>query len=368
MYKKIVLSILVAFLLIAPVNITPAAPGLDTNEALLAVAATQVPYTFIYSARPVGTGQVKIIWKSVQGVDGYQLKYGTKANLSDGKYAAVSGNKNSYIRKNLTGGKTYYVRLRAFRLVNGKRVYAAWSSMKSCYLGEPVRGTAQIMSLTSEKKGEMRVVVLNLTGAGGYQIQYAGNAAFSNVKTASWPASKGSIYTRKDLKAGSTYYVRVRAYKDISGVRYYGAWSSVLTVKVRQETVDIDSLVRAMKSGDFSYFAGTYKASELSNRSYGGGSPLKDLILYRDGHVTGGNPIWYTGSQLPTNRPVSVEKQQDGGIKCVLVPQYNGWLTTYYSIYPKGVDLPRRAGYKDVDVIQVMQASGGVYDPFFVKK
>lgn len=33
MYKKIVLSILVAFLLIAPVNITPAAPGLDTNEA-----------------------------------------------------------------------------------------------------------------------------------------------------------------------------------------------------------------------------------------------------------------------------------------------------------------------------------------------
>ena len=87
MYKKIVLSILVAFLLIAPVNITPAAPGLDTNEALLAVAATQVPYTFIYSARPVGTGQVKIIWKSVQGVDGYQLKYGTKANLSDGTYA-----------------------------------------------------------------------------------------------------------------------------------------------------------------------------------------------------------------------------------------------------------------------------------------
>ena len=40
--------------------------------------------------------------------------------------------------------------------------------------------------------------------------------------------------TLSGLKKGSTYYVRIRAYKKASGKTYYGAWSSVKNAKVRK--------------------------------------------------------------------------------------------------------------------------------------
>lgn len=40
-------------------------------------------------------------------------------------------------------------------------------------------------------------------------------------------------YTLKDLRSKKTYYVRIRAYKTVKGVKYYSAWSKVLRIKVK---------------------------------------------------------------------------------------------------------------------------------------
>lgn len=68
-------------------------------------------------------------------------------------------------------------------------------------------------------------------GASGYQIQYAASRSMRGSRTVS---ASALTRTLSGLKKGSTYYVRIRAYKKVSGKTYYGAWSSVKNVKVRK--------------------------------------------------------------------------------------------------------------------------------------
>jgi len=69
--------------------------------------------------------------------------------------------------------------------------------------------------------------------AGGYEVAYARNAKFTasaGVKTISRKSTvKASI---GKLAKGKTYYVRVRAYKTVSGAKVYSAWSAVQKVKI----------------------------------------------------------------------------------------------------------------------------------------
>lgn len=79
-----------------------------------------------------GKGKLTASWKkSAGGVGGYQLQYGLKKNFSGAKKAMVS--KATTVRKalkNLKKGKIYYVRVRAWKKVNGMTYWSAWSSAK----------------------------------------------------------------------------------------------------------------------------------------------------------------------------------------------------------------------------------------------
>ena len=67
--------------------------------------------------------------------------------------------------------------------------------------------------------------------ASGYQIQYAASRSMRGARTVS---ASALTRTLSGLKKGSTYYVRIRAYKKVNGKAYYGAWSSVKNAKVRK--------------------------------------------------------------------------------------------------------------------------------------
>ena len=53
-----------------------------------------------------------------------------------------------------------------------------------------------------------------------------------NKKTVTAKKSKTKVKISK-LKKKKKYYVRVRAYKSVSGKKVYGAWSKVKTVKTK---------------------------------------------------------------------------------------------------------------------------------------
>jgi hypothetical protein len=66
----------------------------------------------------------------------------------------------------------------------------------------------------------------------GYQVQYAIDSSFSDLKTItiSNPKTVSKTFTVDD--SNKTYYVRVRSFHKIESVVYYGGWSSQHSIEV----------------------------------------------------------------------------------------------------------------------------------------
>ncbi len=68
----------------------------------------------------------------------------------------------------------------------------------------------------------------------GYEVQIATDEAFTkNVQSVTITDYMTAEHTFKNLKAKTTYYVRVRSYHEFEGFTYYGQWSNVLSAKTK---------------------------------------------------------------------------------------------------------------------------------------
>lgn len=75
---------------------------------------------------------VKMTWKKVSKADGYVIQYSTKSNFKGKKTVTIKkGTTASKVLKKLKSGKKYFVRLRAYKTFNGKKVYTSYSTKKS---------------------------------------------------------------------------------------------------------------------------------------------------------------------------------------------------------------------------------------------
>lgn len=99
-------------------------------------------YKFAYKIQPKGTSITKkkgvkkaftLTWKRQSSqVDGYQIRYSLKKNMTGAKVVTVKKNKTtSYTAKKLKGRKTYYVQVRTYKKTGGKNYYSSWSGMTS---------------------------------------------------------------------------------------------------------------------------------------------------------------------------------------------------------------------------------------------
>lgn len=69
------------------------------------------------------------IKKKVTNADGYQYQAGTNSKATKG-VKKVTTTKTKVKIKGLKAKKTYYVKVRAYKVINGKKVYGAWSKVK----------------------------------------------------------------------------------------------------------------------------------------------------------------------------------------------------------------------------------------------
>lgn len=67
----------------------------------------------------------------------------------------------------------------------------------------------------------------------GYQIRYSTSPKMTGAKYRMAKGYKTTTKTVKKLKSKKKYYVQVRTYKTVSGVKYFSGWSKVKTVKTR---------------------------------------------------------------------------------------------------------------------------------------
>ena len=106
----------------APAAQTTAQPAAPKNNKKVKVASAKA-----------GKKSIKVTWKKVKGIKGYQIQYSTNKKFKKGnKTITVKSKKStSATIKKLKSKKKYYVRMRTYKVVNGKKVYSAWSKAKS---------------------------------------------------------------------------------------------------------------------------------------------------------------------------------------------------------------------------------------------
>ena len=87
--------------------------------------------TTIKSLRKSGKKAVKITYKKVSGVSGYQIYMSTKKKSGYKKIATLSSKKSSYTKGKLKKGKKYYFKVRTMKKVSGKYRYSSFSKVRS---------------------------------------------------------------------------------------------------------------------------------------------------------------------------------------------------------------------------------------------
>jgi len=157
-----------------------------------------VPKTKAYTGKQIKPSiTVKYSGKTLKKGTDYTVSYG--ANKSTGKATVKITGKGNY-----TGSvtKTFYIVTKKVTL----------STLKA---------TTNKLTVNYKK----------VTGASGYQIAYqkSGSQTWTYTTVSSQSASK----TLTKLTSKKNYKVKVRAYKTVSGKKYYGAYSTIKTITMK---------------------------------------------------------------------------------------------------------------------------------------
>ena len=72
--------------------------------------------------------KLNVSWKKVSKATGYKLKVATNNKFTKNK-KAITVKKNKVTIKKLKPKKKYFVKVRAYKLVNGKKYFGKWSKV-----------------------------------------------------------------------------------------------------------------------------------------------------------------------------------------------------------------------------------------------
>ena len=89
----------------------------------------------VKSVKKASSRKLNVVWASHKTqTTGFQVRYATTKKFKSGTYKTVTLTSKSATSKALTklkAGKTYYVKVRAYKTVDGKKIYSSWSKVKS---------------------------------------------------------------------------------------------------------------------------------------------------------------------------------------------------------------------------------------------
>ena len=169
---------------------------------------------------------ITVKWSEVSAASGYYVYRKT----SSGSYSKVKTVKSaSTVSWTDTGVKSKNGTTYTYKVVP----YSG-SNTGSFTAQKTVRMTAvSLSSVKNSSSKKMTVKWAKNSKATGYQIQYSTSSSFaSGNKTVTVSGASSTSKVISSLTKSKTYYVRIRAYKTVSGTKYYSAWSSKKSVKI----------------------------------------------------------------------------------------------------------------------------------------
>lgn len=242
-----------------------------TNSEVKAVCKVTVrlsaPTGFTFDENKTDDNSVYLKWNEVQGADGYRL-YLVKSN---GKYKLLSDTKNGFFtHTSLKAGETYCYNVRAYNVVNGKKIYSDFSG--------------EIFSKTAAQKVE-NLVVSNIT-AKSFRL--------------SWDKTE-----KCDYYALYKYDEKTKAYKRVNTFKKN-------TVKIKKDS----GYTARYKISAVTRLGSKKIYSELSNSVYGITSPKTPVL---NGKVKNKNAVLSWSSVEGATSYIIYMKTENGYVKKAVV-------------------------------------------------
>lgn len=178
--------------------------------------------------------------QKITGITAYQkntsskpFTLNTKLTKGDSKLSYASNNKAVVTVNRETGKVTIKGAGTATITVTAPATknYKA-ASYKVTVKVNPLKVT--LNSVESRSSGKMLVKWSKNSKVTGYQIQYSKKADFSSDKKLNVEGKATVFKTITGMTKGAKYYVRVRCYQVVNGVKYYSAYSNVKTITVKK--------------------------------------------------------------------------------------------------------------------------------------
>ena len=192
---------------------------------------------------------VKLTWNKVSGADGYEINmvipgYGSSNITTTETTKLITGLTN-------TEGN-YITKVRAYKVVNGEKVYGLYSSTIDVYAEkeEKIEEPDKVTNLDASTTGSgVKLTWNKVSGADGYEIamKEPGSSKYDTY-TASGTSKTISGLTDNE----GTYKFKVRAYKTANGEKIYGSYSSIISVKI-EEKIEEPAKVTGLKATKTSY-------------------------------------------------------------------------------------------------------------------
>lgn len=181
--------------------------------------------------------QVTLGWKKVSKAQGYDIYRSDKSNSGFEKIASISSESTlTYTDKGVKSGNTYYYKIAATYKIKGSAGRGSYSKVTEV----AVLKQGSISSITLGDNNVLNISWNSVANASGYEL--AGAVSEKGTYT-TLQTSGATSFTHSNLVQGTTYYYKVRAYKDLSnGIRMYGPWSAVKAKAAAHEIMGTSSV------------------------------------------------------------------------------------------------------------------------------
>lgn len=174
----------------------------------------------------VTTTRQKVSWSAAKGANYYYIY---RYSSSKGKYVKVaSTSAKSYTFTGLSAGKTYGYIIYSVVMKDGKELSIGDKSSAYKFATLPSKVTS--LKSTSVSSSKVALSWTKVSGATKYQVYYYSKALGKYVLAGT---TDKNTYTVKGLSSKTSYSFKVRAVRTVNSKNYYGAYSSVISVKTK---------------------------------------------------------------------------------------------------------------------------------------
>lgn len=174
-------------------------------------------------ASSVAYNKIKISWKKVSKATRYEV-YQNNKKVADTK-------ETSYTKGSLVTGTKYSYKVRAYKVVSGKKIYSGYSKTVTA---APALSAVSGIKAVNSTKSTVKLTWKRVGGANGYVVYRSAKNknGYKAIKT--FTNGTQVSYIDKKLKKNSTYFYKIRAYKNIGKKKIYAPYSKVISIKIKK--------------------------------------------------------------------------------------------------------------------------------------